>query len=620
MNTIFILLVPLLCSFTHVSSYVSYFTKSRLVKKIAKPLFSVPMREPFLYSRKYPLSHRHHEHYLKRLNSRNITLQTMEILNNQPNSEDDDTIYSILKNMTNAEAGFRVVLNKKMFDELSKEFGKNFEDATKDQQDLDDMEENLKNNQEEYYDMYGNQIRSYGKRSKPKNTKSDNFEVITSSPMNFTDVGGYENIKTELYQCLDILSNYTKYKPYNVRVPKGMIFEGPPGNGKTMLAKALAGEAGIGFIAVSGSEFQDKYVGVGAGRIRELFKLAKENTPCIIFIDEIDALGRQRSKDGDSSGNERDSTLNELLIALDGFKENKGVFLIGATNRADLLDNALTRPGRIDKRIFIGNPDTTTRKAILDIHSKGKPHDKSVVMDDVVDITNGFSGAQIENLLNEAMLHCLRYDRTEYTKDDLEEVINKVLGGWQPTEHQFTTNMIEQIAIHELGHAVVGLFSKHHSKMTKVIINLSSPKSPAYTIFENNDTQFFTREALFEHLAILLAGRIAEEVFYDVSVTTGAINDFEEALKLAEKMVCYYGMGEQLIYPSKSEKYKEMIDSEVATLISDAYAYAEDIIRNSQLIIYEGADILIRDKILTYDQLVEIEGQENLRLPHLKRT
>ena len=598
MNTFFILLVPLLVN--------GFFYNVQIKKWMAKPMFSVPMREPSFYSRKYPLSRRHHEHYIKRLNSRNITVQTMEILNNQQNGDDgEDMVYSILKKMNESEPGFRVVLNKKMFDDISKEIEKNFEDATKSQQELDDMEENFKNNQEDYYDIYGNQIRSYGKRSKPKNTKSDNFEVITKSPMNFTDVGGYENIKAELYQCLDILTNYTKYKPYNVRVPKGMIFEGPPGNGKTMLAKALAGEAGIGFIAVSGSEFQDKYVGVGAGRIRELFKLAKENVPCIIFIDEIDALGRQRSKDGDASGNERDSTLNELLIALDGFKENKGVFLIGATNRADLLDNALTRPGRIDKRIFIGNPDTATRKAILDIHSRGKPHDKSVIMDDVVDVTSGFSGAQIENLLNEAMLHCLRYDRNEYTKDDLEEVLNKILGGWQPTEHQFTSNMIEQIAIHELGHAVVGLFSKHHSKMTKVIINLSSPKSPAYTIFENNDTQFFTREALFEHLAILLAGRIAEEVFYDVSVTTGAINDFEEALKLAEKMICYYGMGKHLIYPSSSEKYKEIIDSEVASLISEAYAYAEDIILNYKDLVLEGALILMRNKILTYDQLVE---------------
>jgi cell division protease FtsH len=569
--------------------------------------FSIPMREPVnSFSRKYPISRRHHEHYLKRLNSKNGTIQAMEILNGS-GDEGEDMIYSIISKMNDTEPGHRVILNKKMFDQIYSEITENLQISTKDQKDLDDLEENLQSGQGEYYDTYGNQIRTHGRRhTKQKNTKSENFEVISRSPINFTNVGGYANIKSELYQCLDILTNYTKYKPYNVRVPKGMIFEGPPGNGKTMLAKALAGEAGIGFIAVSGSEFQDKYVGVGSSRIRELFKLAKENIPCIIFIDEIDALGRKRSNDGDSSGNERDSTLNELLIALDGFKDMKGVFVIGATNRADLLDTALTRPGRIDKRVFIGNPDATTRKAILDIHSEGKPRDNTVIMEDIVDVTNGLSGAQIENLLNEAMLNALRYDRTQFTNNDLDEVLNKIIGGWQPTEHQFTSDMIEQISIHELGHAVVGLASKHHSKMTKVIINLSSPNSPAYTVFENSDTQFFTREALFEHLAILLAGRIAEEVFYDVSVTTGAINDFEEALKLAQKMVCYYGMGEQLIYPSMSEAYKEMIDSEVAILIQDAYEYAEQIVVNSKDLIADGAEILKRDKVLKAETLIDL--------------
>lgn len=608
--SLFIGFIPLLC--WQVSAFFGgrWFPKS-IIGSVR--LFSVPMREPtFLNSfRKYPISRRHHEHYIRRLNSKNITQQTMEILNID-DQEDDDLVYSILKNMNNTQPGFRVVLNKRMIEDLSSQFEDNFDRDESNDEDDDDNDAN------KYFDTYGNQVRSYGRRTdKKKNTKSENFEVIARSPINFTDVGGYENIKSELYQCLDILSNYTKYKPYNVRTPKGMIFEGPPGNGKTMLAKALAGEAGIGFIAVSGSEFQDKYVGVGSSRIRELFKLAKENIPCIIFIDEIDALGRKRSSDGDSSGNERDSTLNELLIALDGFKDMKGVFLIGATNRADLLDAALIRPGRIDKRIFIGNPDASTRKAILDIHSKGKPRDQTVVMDNVVEVTSGFSGAQIENLLNEAMLNALRYDRQKFTSDDMDEVLNKIVGGWQPTEHQFTSDMIEQIAIHELGHAVVGLASKHHSKMTKVIINLSSPNSPAYTVFENSDTQFFTREALFEHLAILLAGRIAEEVFYDVSVTTGAINDFEEALKLAQKMVCYYGMGEQLIYPSMSEKYKEMIDSEVAILIQSAYEYAEYIVVNSQGLIEEGADILKRDKVLKAETLIDLMKNKYGEVLHL---
>jgi cell division protease FtsH len=368
----------------------------------------------------------------------------------------------------------------------------------------------------------------------------------------------------------------------------------------------LAGEAKCSFIAVSGSEFQDKYVGVGSSRIRELFKLAKDSVPCIIFIDEIDALGRKRSSDGETSGNERDNTLNELLVALDGFKNTTGVFVIGATNRADLLDPALMRPGRIDKRIFIGNPDTSTRRAILNIHSKGKPHDQSVIFDEIVDTTNGLSGAQIENLLNEAMLNALRNDKKQYSVDDVDEVLNKMMVGWQPNEHQYTTDIIDQIAIHELGHAVVGLLSKHHSKMTKVVINLSSPKNPAYTIFEGSSNNILTREALFEHLMILLAGRIAEEVFYGVSVSTGAINDFEEALKLAERMVCYYGMGKKLIYPSMSEKYKEIIDTEVSTIISDAYGYAEFILRNSKDLITEGAEILKRDKVLKSETMLQL--------------
>jgi cell division protease FtsH len=223
-----------------------------------------------------------------------------------------------------------------------------------------------------------------------------------------------------------------------------------------------------------------------------------------------------------------------------------------------------------------------------------------------VDITAGLSGAQIENLLNEAMLNALRLNRVSISSKDIDEVMNKIMVGWQPNEHQFTNDIIDHIAIHELGHAVVGLLSKHHSKMTKVMINLSAPKSPAYTIFENTGTNILTREALFEHLMILLAGRIAEEVFYDVSVTTGAINDFEEALKLAQRMVIYYGMGEKVIYPSNSEKYKEIIDNEVADLINDAYGYAEFLVRNSKELIFEGAEILKRDKLLTADNLTEL--------------
>ena len=541
--------------------------------------------------KKHPISRNHHEKYIKRLNSKNQTTQDLGIL-----GEDDDYFKNleeleriISSNYTknndysnsNRRGGIRIIINKDMASQFSNMFNN----------DDDDM-----NNNDDIY--------TRGKTSKNRDKKSENFEVITKFPVTFKDIGGFDKVKSELSQCIDFLSNYTKYLNYNVRVPKGLILEGPPGNGKTLLAKGLAGEAKVSFIAVSGSEFQEKYVGVGSSRVRELFALAKKNIPCIIFIDEIDALGRKRSGDGESSSSERDSTLNELLVCLDGFKNNTGIFLICATNRADLLDPALTRPGRIDKRIFIGLPDASTREAIIQIHTRGKPYDSTVNVKDLVDITLGLSGAQIENLLNEAMLNALRYNRETMSTSDIDTIMNKMMAGWQPNDHQFTSDIIDHIAIHEMGHAVVGMLAKHHSKMTKVIINLSSPQSPAYTVFEGTTSSIYTREALFEHLAILLAGRIAEEVFYDVSVTTGAINDFEEAFKLAEKMIVYYGMGKKIIYPSLSETYKEKIDDEVFNLINDAYAYSEFIIKNSKDLIYDAAQILKKEKLLTYETLI----------------
>jgi cell division protease FtsH len=436
--------------------------------------------------------------------------------------------------------------------------------------------------------------------------------------MNFSDVGGYENVKDELRQCVDILKNYQKYKQYNVRIPKGLILEGPPGTGKTLIAKALAGEAKCSFIPVSGSDFQEKYVGVGPTRIKELFRLARENIPCIIFVDEIDALGRKRSSDGESSSNERDNTLNALLVELDGFKNTTGVFLVAATNRFDLLDNALTRPGRIDKKIFIGLPDKTTRESIINIHIRGKPYDAATIdIPNLVEITDGLSGAQIENLLNEAMLNALRCNQTQFNFADFDFIMNKMMAGWQPNEHQFTSDIIDHIAIHEMGHAVVGFLSKHHSKMSKVVINLSSPKSPGYTVFESSTSNIYVREALFEHLMILLSGRIAEEVFYNVSVTTGAINDFEEALKLAEKMVLYYGMGSNVIYPSNSEKFKELIDNDVIELINNAYKCAQMIITTCKELIYETSETLKRDKLL---KAYELNKLMNEKYSHLMST
>jgi len=571
-----------------------------------------------IYARKYPFSPNYHEHYIKRLNSKNITEQTNEILQGSNGFNQDENSGNISEDLANLYNGngnknatVRIIINKGSLEQLG--LGLGFGLKYNEPEDDDDFRRAISSQNDPDESQF---TRNRGNKKGGK--KSENFEVINKSPYNFSHIGGYDNVKQELDQCVDIISNYTKYAKFNVRTPKGLIFEGPPGNGKTLFAKALAGEAQTNFIAVSGSEFQEKYVGVGSSRIRELFKLAKENIPCIIFIDEIDAVGRKRSTEGELSASERDSTLNELLVALDGFKNTNGIFLIGATNRADLLDPALIRPGRVDKRIFIGNPDEKTRRSILNIHLTGKPVKPNIMIDDIVEQSNGLSGAQIENLVNEAMLNALKNNREAIASADIEEILNKMMVGWQPTEHQFTTDIIDHIAIHELGHAVVGLLSKHHSKMTKVIINLSAPKSPAYTVFENTHSNILTREALFEHLMILLAGRIAEEVFYDVSVTTGAINDFEEALKLAEKMIVYYGMGKHVIYPSMSEKYKEMIDIEVAGLINDAYGYAEFLIRNSKDFIFEGAEILKKEKLLTADQLILLMNEKYKSVLSLK--
>jgi cell division protease FtsH len=437
-----------------------------------------------------------------------------------------------------------------------------------------------------------------------KTQKSENFEVIKKNSINFSYIGGYESVKNELYQVVDLLKNPTKYNKFNIRVPKGLILEGPPGNGKTLFAKALAGEANTGFISVSGSEFQDKYVGVGSSRIRELFALAKKNKPCIIFIDEIDALGRKRSNDGETSGSERDSTLNQLLVGLDGFQPLSGVFVVGATNRIDLLDTALIRPGRIDKKIHIGVPNEKTREVITNLYIKGKPYDESVRINEFIRNTEGFSGAQIENVLNEAMLNALRNNREQFNMQDLEYIINKQMVGWQPIEHNYTNSIINRISVHEMGHAIVGMCSPNHSKVSKVIINLFSPNSPAYTVFENNLSNVFTKETLFEHLMVLLGGRIAEEVIYQTSVTTGAINDFQESQKLAEQMILHYGMGENAtIYSTLSEHHRNLVDSEITNIIKKAYKLAEEILYKHKYTILFGSQLLQEKKILYWEDL-----------------
>ena len=565
---------------------------------------------------RYPFSKKYYKRALKRLNSENNTNSQEVILGYDSfDDEEQDGEVNIIdipytKNKTvskNILNGIQIIINSNDLSDLGFPIGDESDDEDEFRKifgmNKEEQEEEQEYRKESRRKEYRN---SFSESTTKKSKKSENFEVLTNSGVCFADIGGYDSIKSELNQCVDMLKNSEKYAKFNVRIPKGLVFEGPPGNGKTLIAKALATEANTSFIPVSGAEFQEKYVGVGASRIRELFQLASKNKPCIIFIDEIDAVGRKRSGDGESSTSERDSTLNELLVCLDGFKNSTGVFLVGATNRIDLLDSALMRPGRVDKKIFIGLPDDKTREAIINIHITGKPCDHSVLRTELIEQTNGLSGAQIENLLNEAMLFAIRENREEFNRNDFEVVYNKMMVGWQNSDHQISDEMIRQIAIHEMGHVVAGLVSKNHANISKVMINLSSPNTPAYTVFESSNSILYTKESLFEHLVILLAGRIAEEVFYGESITTGAINDFEEALKLAEKMIVYYGMGNQIIYPNKSDKYKELIDEQVFKLINKAYIKAKKIVCDSKEFVLEGAIILQKQKIIRADELKQL--------------
>lgn len=420
----------------------------------------------------------------------------------------------------------------------------------------------------------------YLTNTEKKTFKSENFEVIRNHDITFNEIGGYYNIKKELLLISDVLINNEKYSKYNVRTPRGIILEGPPGNGKTMLAKGLCGTLGISFIQVSSSIFQEKYVGVGASRVRELFKLANENTPCIIFLDEIDSIGRKRNSAGDSGGQERDSTLNELLIQLDGFNENKGIFIMMATNRIDLLDEALLRPGRIDKKIFIDNPDKETRKEILQIYLKNKPLSSNIQLEYLVDLTNGFSCSQIENLINEVMLYILYDDRYLITIEDIDVIMNRILSGYQDKKILYSHQMIKRIIVHELGHALCGYFLENHSKFSRIRINLNSPTTPGITIFEHDeiDSNIFTFDKLFSHIVVLLSGKTAEEIVFNNSISTGASRDLDEAYKLANNMIIKYGMGSKIYSSINSDFNKYLFDKEIESLIEKAYDVSKNIL------------------------------------------
>lgn len=443
----------------------------------------------------------------------------------------------------------------------------------------------------------------FKKSQNNKEEYQEGFDVVRSTGITFDNIGGYQRVKDELYQIVDILKNYKKYKKFNVDVPKGIIFNGPPGTGKTFFAKALAEESKCTFISVSGPDFVQKYIGEGSKKIKKLFDFAKKNLPTIIFIDEIDSIARSRSSSSESATAERDNILNSLLIEIDGFKNTNGIFVIGATNRIDIIDSALLRAGRLDKQIYFGLPDLSARIQIIDMYIQGKPHDKSIKINYLGEMFEQMTGSQIKNILNEAMLNALKNKREIMEMSDIEYVYDKIFVGWNAIDHKFSKETIEKIAVHEIGHGLMGTIVRNHPKLIKMTINLSSPKSPGYTRFENSLCDFDTKESLVGSMMVLLSGRIAEEIIFGKSITTGSYDDIQKVLEIATNMVERYGMGKRILYPTNSEKYKSMLDDDIYNLVNSIEEVSKIILNDCRHLIKAMCPILLELKSIDYDVL-----------------
>lgn len=445
--------------------------------------------------------------------------------------------------------------------------------------------------------------------SNPQQSESGQFRLEQiSNDTNFSMVGGYLDIKQELLQILDFIREPEKYRPYGVRMVKGILLEGSPGNGKTLIARCLAGEANMNFVVCSGAEFSEKYVGVGASRVREMFDFVRRNQPCILFIDEIDALARKRTEVGEMSHQERDSTLNQLLVLMDGFHQHDTILVIGATNRADMLDRAILRPGRFDKIIHIPNPDMDTRREILAIHSTRKP--LNVSNEDLVRLTNGLSGAQIENLLNEATLMAIRADDLPVQLKQVEYVKERMLLGQTSNyRRNVTETTLRRIAVHEVGHLMLALQSEHYERPWKITVDSVNPKhSLGYTIFETNeeDEGLFIREYLEDKIKVLLGGRVAEEVVYGQSVSSGALADLGRAFDVAKTMIMDYGMGTSPIYPYMSETFKRRIDEQIHQLLTRMYKDTKAYILTNRELMEVFVDQLLAKKTMTAEEIEEV--------------
>ena len=449
------------------------------------------------------------------------------------------------------------------------------------------------------------------------------FDQRPDTGISFDDIAGIDEAKAEFEEIVSFLKEPDKYTLVGAKIPKGVLLVGPPGTGKTLLAKAIANEANVPFYSVAGSEFVEMFIGIGAARIRDLFKKASENTPCIVFIDEIDAVGRERGAGVGGGNDEREQTLNQLLTEMDGFKENKGVIVVGATNRVDILDAALLRPGRFDRQITVGLPDRLGRIGILKVHAKNKPFDEDVSLVQLANRTPGFSGADLANLLNESAILATRYKKDTISKNEVNEAADRIIGGIAGTAMEDTKNK-KLIAYHEVGHAMAGTVLKNHDEVEKITLIPRGVAKGLTWFAPEEDQSLLSRSELLARIITTLAGRVTEQVvFGDPEVTTGASNDLQQVTNIARQMVTRYGMSnigpialeddnneQMFLGSSDSDKsIADRIDSEVCKIINHCERIATQIILDNRVVIDLAVEKLLDSETIDGEEFREIVQQ-----------
>ena len=475
----------------------------------------------------------------------------------------------------------------------------------------------------------GSQAMNFGK-SKAR------VQMEPQTQVTFGDVAGIDQAKLELNEVVDFLKNADRFTAVGAKIPKGVLLVGPPGTGKTLLARAVAGEAGVPFFSISGSEFVEMFVGVGASRVRDLFEQAKSNAPCIVFIDEIDAVGRQRGAGLGGGNDEREQTLNQLLTEMDGFEGNTGIIIIAATNRPDVLDAALLRPGRFDRQVVVDRPDYAGRSEILKVHARGKTLAKDVDLDRIARRTPGFTGADLSNLLNEAAILAARRNLTEISMDEVNDAIDRVLAGPEKKDRVMSEKRKTLVAYHEAGHALVGALMPDYDPVQKISI-IPRGRAGGLTWFtpseDRMDTGLYSRSYLENQMAVALGGRIAEEIIFgEEEVTTGASNDLQQVARVARQMVTRFGMSDRLgpvalgrqqgnmflgrdIMSERdfSEETAAAVDEEVRQLVDTAYKRAKEVLEGNRHILDQLAQMLVEKETVDAEELQEVLASNDVK-------